>query len=214
MSKQAFLQKTLIREGGISLAIVVAALAVMELVAGFEVSANNSLRQTRSQLSSVTSQLGTMRNQINASGTAQERYVSIRLQRDQEDYGADTELLRERLIKLKDKYRLTDDISLKLSPEESPNVSAFAALNHNVRIRKSMQLKFGAMSDVHVFSFLDSFQRSMPGIIRFTKLDLKRKGDIDVTVLSQMTSGQNPPLVQAEVEFLWVTLSPKAGGSK
>ena len=215
MSKQAFLQKTLIKEGGIALAVVVATIALMEITAGFEADAQNSLRQTRSQLSSTTSQLGTMRNQISESGSAQERYVGIRLQRDQEDYEADNALMRERLVALKEKYRLTDDLSIKLSPEEVVKTREFSALNHEVAIRKEMLLSFGAMTDLHVFSFLDEFQRVMPGVVRLTKMSLVRKKDLDVSVLSQMTSGGNPPLVEAKIEFLWATLKAKEeGGNK
>lgn len=214
MSKQAFLQKLLVKEAAIALAVIVVTVGMMEVTGGIEMDSANSLRQTTSQLNSTSSQLTTMRGQIDKSGSAEKRYVNIRLQRDQEDYAPDNELMRDRLKILKEKYRLGNDLRLALSPEAAPNIREFSPLNHNVLVREKMELSFSAMSDIHVFSFLDEFQRTMPGVVRLIGVSIKRDKDINVSILSQMTSGKSPSVVSAKITFLWATLTPKTEGAR
>jgi hypothetical protein len=211
MKKYAWLQKRLAKEGLMLAGIAIAALCLMEVASGIEGDAATSLRRVESTLRNTTSQLSAMRQQISKLDTAKQRYVDIRLLRDQEEYSPNNEMLRERLVMLKSKYRLDDSFSLKLSPESQAQGGVFSALNHDVFVRNNMLLSFGAISDLHAFSFLNEFQRSMPGIIRLTNVSLTRTSDINVTNLSSMARGFNPSLVQAEIEFVWVTLTNKEG---
>ena len=210
MKKQAYLQKLLVKEAGISFGAAGLALGFMLFVSSMEQGAIRSVSQAKTQLNSTNSQLETLRNQIDKSGTAEKRYYEIRSSRDQEDYAQDTDMVRDRLRGLTDKYRLSQDLSLTLSVEKSPNIASLKALNYDVATREGMTLTFSAMSDIHAFSFLDEFQRKMPGVIRLTKFNIKRTGDLTVGTLSQMTSGTAPKLVDVEMEFLWGTLNPKA----
>ena len=58
---------------------------------------------------------------------------------------------------------------------------------------------------------MKDFLKQAPGIVRIDSVTLKRKGDMDNAVLSQLNAGQTIYLVDASIKFSWIGIASKEG---
>jgi len=209
MSKFATLKKKLIKEGGIAAGVTLLVIAVTMGVTEFSDSSALSLTEAQNALSASNAKVTGLTDQINKSGTSEKRYAGIQILRSQENYDSETEALKELIRYLKEKYRLTSSLKLTLANEKQSDRAEFNGLNYHVNVRDDSEILFGAMSDVHVFSFFEDYIRALPVIVSITKFHMTRNMHMDVSTFSQMTSGGTPEVLTVEMHFLWAGLKPK-----
>jgi len=155
-------------------------------------------------------QLTTMQNQIAQSGDAEKQFLIINSRHASADYSANSDTLKEWLRAAKDQYRLGDGFKLTLALEQQSDKEDLSTLAYDVKLRNPVKLELDAMSDMHVFSFLDQMMQQAPGMVSITKFEMTRTQDMEAGAISQMQAGGTPLLVHAVIEFLWVGLEPKA----
>jgi hypothetical protein len=209
MNKLQRLKKTLIREGSI-LGAVILALVVLLLVANYlqqgalarKTDAENLLNQDRAQLA-------LMQSQLSKAGEALQRFDALRLRTEDQNFANNTEALKTLLRRLKTQFRLSNTLRLTITGAQASQQADLQALNYKVLVREDMELKIAAMSDVHVYSFLDEWLREAPGIIRLTGFELSRRAPMSLESLAQMKNGAAPDLVDGTIRFTWITLESK-----
>lgn len=189
--------------------IVVISIGAMVLTSSLADSAAQRQAAAESARNSDNAQISTMRNQIEQSGDAERRFIDIALNHTNNDYSANTDTLKNWLRAMKDQYRFTDNFKLTLANEKKSEKPEFSALNFDVSVREPMELKFGAISDTHVFSFIRQLEHDMPGMVRITKFNIQRKTDITTASLREFSGGAAPENVSADLEFTWIGLEPK-----
>lgn len=209
MNKAKQMQKNLVKLGAIVGGVVVVCVGIMVVTGSMADSAAQRKMNAENARNNDSSQISTMRNQIEQSGDAEKRFVDISLKHSSSDYSANTDALKEWLRQMKDKYRFSDSFKLTLANEKKSDKPEFSALNFDVTVREPMKLEFGAISDTHVFSFVNQLERDMPGMVRVTKLGITRKSDITTSSLRDFAAGGTPENVEADIEFTWIGLTPK-----
>lgn len=209
MNKAKQMQKKLVKLGAVVGGVVVLCLVVMMVTGSLADSAAQRKVNAENARNNDSSQISTMRNQIEQSGDAEKRFVDISLQHSSSDYSSNTDTLKTWLRDMKDKYRFTDNFKLTLANEKKSEKPEFSALNFDVTVREPMKLEFGAISDTHVYSFIEQLEQDMPGMVRVTKLDVSRKTDITTASLREFAAGTAPENVTAGVEFTWIGIAPK-----
>lgn len=209
MNKLQTIKKQVTRQAVMIGGAVIAAFALMMVTGFLADSALERKNQAQSQYTQAESQLGMMRSQLSKSDDAEKRYTDIKLSRDNEDFLNDTEKLKDHLKEMKDQYRFSDAMRLSISTDKVAENPEFSALNYNVIWREDMEMTTGAISDVHIYSFLQDMKRSMPGLIRITHLNLTRKSAMSMQNLAQLGAGNKLDLVDASVKFTWLTIQDK-----
>lgn len=209
MSKMQLLKKQVTREAVIVAGAVVAVFVLYMVTGSFADSAMTKKNDAMNQYNQTQSQLGMMRGQITKSDSADKRYAEIKLQRDNEDYLNDTDKLKDLLKQMKDEYRFSDAMRLRISTEKVSEKPEFTPLNYKVVVREDMEMNTAAISDVHVFSFLQELERRMPGFIRVTKLKITRKTGMSIEALAQLSSGNKLEMIDTALKFTWLTLEDK-----
>ena len=155
--------------------------------------------------------LADLRSQLNKSGEAEKRYLGIQADRTNPDFSATMDGdggLNNFLRDAKTRYHF-DKLTIKPVKEvvsDKPELSNFP---FNVILRPHLVIQFQAISDVHVFSFIDDLRRAAPGFVRIDKIELKRTSDLVDSTIAQMQSGASPILVSATIEFTWIRITPK-----
>ena len=209
MNKMRSMKKRVTREAGMVAVAVVGAFALSMGTGYLSDGALNEKNQAMAQYNQTQSQLGVMRGQINKSDDAEKRYVDVKLDRDNEDYMNDTDNLKNLLKAMKDQYRFADSMKLTISADKPVDRPEFSALNYKVMLHEDMEMNVSAMSDVHVFSFLEDMKKRLPGLIRIKNFRINRKSSMSIESLTQMSSGNKPELVDATIKFTWLTLEDK-----
>lgn len=207
--KQASLTKKLIKEVIIFVLIVVflggSALYVFNYVQGQEKRENdaqNSIRQIESQINSIKANYDKANVSIDLYREVSERFVNKTLE-------TDDEALRTILLRLRDKYRLSQ-LNLKLDPKKPFQIDSVITNNSVVDLNYSrVELKLGAMSDVHLYSFVASLNQELPGIVRITELSVQREKALTNDALFRISKGAVPQIVAANLVFYWLDLREK-----
>ena len=209
MNKLRQLRKQLIRDVAIALAVVIGASAIMLLTGSFADSAAEKKQQSSSQLNLDQSQLNNLRTQFTKSGDAEKRFAEIVLYHKNQDYTANSDALKTLLRKAKERFRFADNFKLTLAPEKIVEKPEFSGLTYDITVREPMRITLEAISDMHVFSFAEFLRAETSGLVRVTRVDVKRKDDLDAETLGKINSGDAPSLVEATLEFTWVGIKPK-----
>lgn len=204
-----------LRKNTIRLALM--AFAVVAAVGGAYAGAmmyGDSVEQKRNEaegkFNSDNSLQTNLQNQIDKTGASEKSFVTIQAWHSSPSYYAEMTDMVAWLKNAGNHYHFS---AAKLSPPSDEAVSDKPELtsidNYKVLVRSGMKLDFDALSDTHVFSFLDDFVSNSPGFVRIDKVTLIRKSDIDDKILSQIRSGVMPLLVNASVEFTWIVVTKK-----
>lgn len=210
ISKAKILQKKIGVQAAIVGAVVVGCVGVMLLTGSLKSGAMERQTQAEGGRNSDSSQVATMRNQLDKSGDAEKRFITIETDYPSGVYAADSDAMKDWLRNAKDRFRFGNNFKLTLALEKKSENSALATLNYDVMVREPMKLEFTAMSDMHVFSFIKELTTLTPGFIRITSLEMTRSNDMTINSFRQLRAGLNPEFVTVKLEFTWVGVQPKA----
>lgn len=209
MNKAKQMEKKLVKLAAVAAGIIVFSAGAMIVTGGMATDAEQRKSAAESARNQGNAQVSNIRSQIEKSGDAEKRFLDIALKHSSEDYSANTDALKEWLREMKEKYRFSDNFKLTLALDKASDRPEFSALNFNVTVREPMKLEFGAISDMHVFSFVRQLEQDMPGMVRLTKFEVKRKYDMNVSSFRDMAGGGATEYVDALVEFTWIGIEPK-----
>lgn len=161
----------------------------------------SSIQQTDSQMRSV-------KENYEKANVSIELYKDIVSKLSDGSLGTGDEALRDVLIHLKDKYRLSQ-LNLKLDPAK-PYDDAAVKNSTVVDVTYSkVGLKLGAMSDVHLYSFLFDLNQMLNGIVKVSSLSLSREKQFTDDMLFRISKGALPQTVGAELVFYWLGVEEK-----
>ncbi|GEM_PF-1873857 len=204
--KTAFMKKRIAVEVGIFVGVLAVIAGAMYGIKSWYTSVDQQRNTLRSELSAAESRISEITRQIDDSGTSSEIFNDIRSKKDNLSFTFERDQVAERLAVLRDKYRLSS-LSLTVSPESEINIPRLQNMSMKA-VYTVIDLKFGAMSDTHVFSFIDDLQRSMPGFVRVDDITIEREKAMDVTIFRQMSRGAVPQMISGSLSFKWIGLRP------
>jgi len=153
--------------------------------------------------------LSSLRNQMDKSGEAEKRYSAIQENKASTAFETDIKVLKEFLVNASLRYKL-DPPRIKAATPIISDKPELANFNYNVQAGNRFKISFKAVSDVHVFSFLNEFRNALPGFIRIDAIEIRRLSDLTEPALVAIgTSGTMPLNVEVKVEFTWIGLVSK-----
>lgn len=211
MNKYKQLTSKLVRLGIIAAVIIAVFIGLYVGLSMYADSVSAERKKYENQYTQDRGLLADLRSQMAKSGEAEKRYLEIQADRSNPDFAATMDGpagLNDFLREAKTRYHL-DKLTIKPVKEVVSDKSELANFPFNVLMRPHLVIQFLAVSDVHVFSFLDDLRRASPGFVRIDKVEIKRSADMTDAALTQMQGGASPLLVTATVEFTWIRIMPK-----
>jgi hypothetical protein len=196
---------------GVGAAIVVGICAVFYV--GLSMYAETVAKQKSDVESKVTTDqglLGSLKDQMNKSGEAEKRYASLQENRTTQSYSSSLDQFFDFLRQAKGRYQLTQFNRIGKPPKETvsdkPELAHFKSYDVMTR---PLKFQFNAVSDLHVFSFLDDIKASAPGMVRVDMLSIKRASDLNEVSFNNLATGASPLLVDAKLDITLITIVPK-----
>lgn len=86
--------------------------------------------------------------------------------------------------------------------------NAEAAKAEHKILSSPISIRVEAVDDIDVYKYLYLLENSFLGEVRLKELNLSRNSDVSATILRAISSGNNPPLVDAQIELTWQTMVP------
>ncbi len=158
-------------------------------------------------LSKNQSQANSLSDQLQKSNVAEKRFLETQSARLNFDFSSNNAGLKEWLRSAIARYRFASNFKLSLTAEKQADAKDLSTKTHQTVEHRDMRMEFSAISDAHVFSFLNDITRSAPGFIVLENVTLKRTGDIDKNSITSIRAGAAPQMVEAKIVFNWVGLN-------
>ncbi len=209
MNKKEQLVKALIRRGVIAGCVVTAFVGVY---VGTDMLATNMEPKkvaADQALSKDKSEISRLEDQLEKASVAEARFADLMTERRSLDFSSSSDSMKDWLRSAKDRYRLSNSFKLNLTAEKPVHNRSLDETKYEVAEHPAMKLEFDAMSDTHVYAFLDDMRRNGPGLIRIDSLAMKRTGELNANTLKQMRSGHTPYQIDAKIEFNWIGITEK-----
>lgn len=207
MQKLRVLKKKLLTEVGIASAIVAALVGATIFIQGEITTDEQEQRGLRSSIQSLATQITDLENKhgiVNSSIT-EFRRIKDRLNRG--DFRIDRDQATAIFDTLRKKYRI-GNLSMTVTPKEV--MSGNDVQRPTTQITASQaSLEFDAMSDIHVYSFVQEATQTLPGFLHITRFRINRQRKITPDVYVSVSKGEMPRMVSAEVGFMWLGIEEK-----
>ena len=209
MNKYRQLVQRTVKLAMVAFAIVGVVGAVFAGVSMYAADTEKQKTDAESKLNSDKSTLTTLREQLNKSGAAEKRYAEFMQGRNGDVFSGQRDDLSVWIRSARDRYRLKMGASNQgaEAKSERPELLNFP---YDVTVRSQISMDLQAISDTHIYSFLDDMMRSAPGLVRIESITLKRIAEMTDASIENLRSGSSTPLlVDAKIEFSLIGLQPK-----
>jgi hypothetical protein len=210
MTKLQHLKRRLIRLSAISTGVVLAISVATWLASDYAASQEQAKRDMENKLQMTRSQIEQLEQKFNIYETSFNAYVKTESTLSEGGYTLDISKARKMMDALRTTYRISNlnaEISTQStyndSEEENAKYIGFEPVFRNVT------LSLSALSDAHIYAFLEAIRQKLPGHVRFTKLQMARMKPLSDDVLVEISRGSTPALVNANVGFLWLGIAAK-----
>jgi hypothetical protein len=214
MKKIIRLNKQLTKSLIIAAAVLLGAGLLYMLVSDMQSTSDAELSRLQRQLSFKKTEFNTLANQIENAKEGEQQFLKYALTRNNEDFLMDVADVKRRLRYLQSVFDLSENLKLALSTERKLQSPAFRSLPHTISVRSGAKLSFSTLSDLHVFSLIQALQTELPGIIEFTRVQVFKRNKLNTSALARISTGNQPELVAAELQFNWYSLNSKTEAVK
>lgn len=92
-------------------------------------------------------------------------------------------------------------------PGEIEDHDKAAEIEHRM-MKSAMSIEVDAFMDADIVAFVKGLKENLPGHVKVVSLSLRRRGNLDQQALEQISEGNKPLLVQAELKAEWRNLVP------
>lgn len=215
MMKFNYMKKKLIVEGVIFLGLIGVAAGAALYVVGLSESAIEEKTRIESSIRSVESQISDYESQLGKSDEALAVFVDmVKLRGEQLTFNATRAEAARVLQAMLEKFRL-EVTNSEIGPLEPVEGNAYNGIEMDIS-RSEISISLRAITDQHVYSFVDEFTKRFPGIIKINTFDMTRDREITSNTLFQVHSGGTPLLVEAALTAEWIVFAPKGeqGGAQ
>lgn len=208
MRKIEKLKKRVIVEASIAGGFVAAAIGVLVFAIHLTDTQKDALAQVKQMTRTELVKLEDFNKQIEKTGISSQVYEEVVGRKVNLNFILDRTALRNALGQLKEKYRLSH-LAMEVTPSDKYTNKELEALSIEAQ-QMRVKLNLSAMSDTHIYSFMQDMQQSLPGFVKPVIVTIKRERKMDVDALSQMKAGNSPPMVSCVIEFMWYGFKPPA----
>ncbi|MFO1241908.1 MAG: hypothetical protein U1E36_01695 [Rickettsiales bacterium] len=195
-------KKRLIKEGAIAL-IVLLVLGGLAGLASYLASQNEQkILMLQGQFNAAMGQLSDLERKHEIIKESVDEFLKIKSDIKSNYYNLNREKASEVLSNVGREHRI-DKIDTQMSPIETLSMPEATFQRADAQF-SDIHLTFKAMSDLHVYAFIESLMQELPGIKKMTSLRITPLDSFKSQDLVDMSTGKKPELVQAEVSFLWL----------
>lgn len=202
MIKLKALKTTLIKKGIICFVIVAVLSGILYFaMQGYDdaeekkTSAERDLRQTRTQISQLEQKFDIYESSFSA-------FNDIETSLLEGEFALDIDTAKKTIDTLRKEHRISN-LRLNIAPQEQ-----FGQKNSDYTgyepVFREVSLEFSALSDAHIYTFMNMLKEQLSGLQRITNIDIKKSRPLSNDILKDVRRGSTPLMAQVETSFLWI----------
>jgi hypothetical protein len=114
---------------------------------------------------------------------------------------------KDMIDKLQTEYKISN-VKLTFSkPEELTN--EFLNTPSVLTISSDVNIDFNAITDEHALNFIGALMNNFPGYVQINSFSLTRAKDINKDIVTELSQGKTPSVIDAKVTLTWRDLKRK-----
>ncbi|TAE82395.1 MAG: hypothetical protein EAZ74_00495 [Alphaproteobacteria bacterium] len=206
MSKLRLLYKRVIRASVIAGVIVALLATALYFVDEYRTEQNSEFMSLEQRTLQESARLADLEEKYHVYESSFSSYQEIHGKLKNEAYDLSTSKAQAILERLRKKHRISNLI-VEMSPKRSYSQSAQKFVGFHPIYRR-IKIRCGAMTDVHVNLFAAQIMKLFPGRVHPVRIQMNRVRPFSQEVLSTVSKGASPVVVEAEITFLWLGIDP------
>lgn len=214
MLKYKSLRNKLMRDAGVSAALVLGLGTAAYFLSGHLVTLEEEKLALEANIQRIASETAEMERKQGIVASSLADYQVVRKQLDEGKLTLSREKTKDILAALRKRYRISN-LSLNVAPEKLVT-SGEVQSRKTLDVQQSMlEMRFDAISDLHVYSFLQAMREQLPGYVTITDITMARQRLITDEALLQASKGEELRMVNVSARITWygVATKPKEGGT-
>ena len=205
MIKYNKLKQGLVKEAAIAAAAIFVLGGVAIGLSSFSTSSEEELQAATSNLQSTSAQIADLETKKSIVSKSGKKFKELKERIDNEEFTLDPLNAQERLNALRKDFRLGEP-KVQFTQEADLVTPAFQKHPSVIVSKRDVTFEFKAMTDMHVYSFLNAIETSFPGMVKIKKVQLARLSEVNDQIIKQIQLGDEPELISATIEFVWIGL--------
>ena len=201
MRKYQVLAKKTGIEAAIAVGVMAASVTLMIVVSGVLESATQKQATLQGEVAGIQSEIAQTRERIQSTGASTKIYDELKSARHTMALEVNRKAATETLGRLKDQFRLSS-LNLQLSPDQ-PLESDRLKTAGITAVKSNVDITLGAMSDQHLFSFIQELSRSFSGFVKLREITITRSKAFDIDSMREISRGSKPEMVTGKLAFEW-----------
>ncbi len=207
MQKLKLLRKKIIKEGGIAIGVIVALIAGMMFLGDAVTKEEQEQMMLRGNIGSLVQQISDLEAKHGVVTSSITEFRRLKGRQKRGDFTINRDQATDIFNTLRQKYRISN-LSMTVTPKAEMSTPELLRPTAQMAFSEAV-LEFDAMSDVHVFSFIQDAAASLPGFLRISNFRIDRQRKITNEVYVSVSKGELPRMVSAKVTFMWFGIDEK-----
>ncbi len=189
----------------ISLNVVFAA-AVYGYMMPERLKSDTELRNLRSQISTVETDISRLQIEFDQLEEQQEQFKA--LEKDGFFRSQGRRAAEDLLLRIQEDSRVISAV-VSIAPGKIEGHHEAEKAAHKLLVSQ-IEVKIEAMDDIEVYRYLYLLEKTFPGHVKVDDIDLKRVQNVNAAVLRSIATGESPALVEANIKLSWRTMIPES----
>lgn len=134
------------------------------------------------------------------------QFYSLYIKNHNENFLLNRELATQWMASLREANHLSN-LSVSISPitDVTPD---FTQLKSGIMTKSEVHLTFNTISDSSIYGFMESLERTLPGIVAFKEIKFTHNMSYTGNVAQELQQHKIPPLVNCDLTFYWLGIRP------
>ena len=202
MKKYNTLKKKLIKEGVIAAGVLAFLAGVMLLVGSLVTSLERDNRTADANKRSIVKKINKLEDKHQIVTSSISEFQELRERETEGQFRIDRNEIQRILDDMRKRYRISN-LSLSVGPIAPVRGETFdkeTLITKNTRL----EISFGALSDVHAFSFMNDVLNNTPGFMKIVSFNIERERKISNDVYISVSRGEEPRMVSVNASIEWL----------
>jgi hypothetical protein len=206
LTKDQRLIRVLLKRFLVLAALAAICFAAMLYLQGKADSQDKKVRTIQKELRDARSRDAALAGQIESLGAAAQVFANLVDERDNMEFAINPVTMRPILSALKEKHQITTLNAEFKTREQLPMKNI--KLDGMQAVRFLVEMNLDSYSDHFLYLFLDELVRKAPGFLMISAIDVERKKDLTIDVLSKISQGVSVETVSAKAYLVWYGFIP------
>jgi hypothetical protein len=204
MIKYNKLKQRMIKEGSIALGALLLLCGLAFGLSSYENSLSEEFQISNNSVSMLSGQISEIESKKIKISQSIEPYRELKKRIENKEFSLDPIMAQEKLNEIRKDFQLNEP-SVTIDEKKELTGASYDKYPTAVASYRSVEVDFVALTDLHVYSFINALKNNFPGLIHIYEVRINRDKEVDNSVIRNIVlEGIEPSLIKGNIKFYWI----------